>query len=88
MFGAHQVPVTSTKGVTGHLIGATGAFEVIAALLAARAGVVPPTANLETCDLPVDVVAGEPRRVVVGPALSTSFAFGGHNAALIVGPAA
>ncbi len=48
----------------------------------------PPTANLETCDLPVDVVAGEPRRVGAGPALSTSFGFGGHNAAVIVGPAA
>ncbi|HEY8545677.1 MAG TPA: beta-ketoacyl-ACP synthase II [Acidimicrobiales bacterium] len=86
VFGDHAVPVTSTKGVTGHLIGAAGAVEAVAALLAARTGQVPPTANLQKCDLPVDVVAGAPRGVGPAPALSTSFAFGGHNAALIVGP--
>jgi len=86
VFGAHAVPVTSTKGVTGHLIGAAGAVEAIAALLAATEGRVPPTANHKTTDLPVDVVAGEPRNIAPGPALSTSFAFGGHNAALVVGP--
>jgi 3-oxoacyl-(acyl-carrier-protein) synthase len=56
------------------------------ALLSAARGLVPPTANLTRCDLPVDVVAGEPRRIEPAPALSTSFAFGGHNATLIVGP--
>jgi 3-oxoacyl-[acyl-carrier-protein] synthase II len=78
--------VTSTKGVTGHLIGAAGAVEAVVALLAATRGIVPPTANHERCDLPVDVVSGEPRAVDPAPALSTSFAFGGHNATLIVGP--
>ena len=86
VFGAHGVPVTSTKGVTGHLIGAAGACEVVFALLAAVSGMVPPTAGHQTCDLPVDVVAGSARTVPVGPALSTSFAFGGHNAALVIGP--
>lgn len=88
VFGAQGVPVTSSKGVTGHLIGATGAFEAIAALWSANHGTVPPIANLESCDLPVDVVHGTPRTIDPAPALSTSFAFGGHNAALIVGPAA
>jgi len=86
VFGDHAVPVTSTKGVTGHLIGAAGAVEAIAALLAATTGQVPPTANHHSCDLPVDVVSGSPRTIAPGPALSTSFAFGGHNAALVVGP--
>lgn len=86
VFGDHAVPVTSTKGVTGHLIGAAGAVEAIAALLGATRGLVPPTANHKTTDLPVDVISGEPRAVASAPALSTSFAFGGHNAALVVGP--
>jgi 3-oxoacyl-[acyl-carrier-protein] synthase II len=78
--------VTSGKGVTGHMIGATGAVEAVAALMAANEGTVPPTANHERTDLPVDVVAGSPRSIDVAPALSTSFAFGGHNVALVVGP--
>jgi 3-oxoacyl-[acyl-carrier-protein] synthase II len=86
VFGERALPITSTKGVTGHLIGAAGAVEAIVALLGAVNGLVPPTANHERCDLPVDVVAGEPRRIDPAPALSTSFAFGGHNVALIVGP--
>jgi 3-oxoacyl-[acyl-carrier-protein] synthase II len=87
VFGPGAVPVTSTKGVTGHLIGAAGAVEAVAALLAAGRGLVPPTANHRHTDLPVDVVAGEPRSIEVAPAVSTSFAFGGHNAALVLGPA-
>ncbi|MFP3899483.1 MAG: beta-ketoacyl-[acyl-carrier-protein] synthase family protein [Acidimicrobiia bacterium] len=86
VFGPGAVPVTSTKGVTGHLIGAAGAVEAIVALRSATEGVVPPVANHEATDLPVDVVAGAPRDVDPAPALSTSFAFGGHNAALVVGP--
>jgi 3-oxoacyl-[acyl-carrier-protein] synthase II len=87
VFGAGAVPVTSTKGVTGHLIGAAGAVEAVAALLASARGLVPPTANHRHTDLPVDVVAGAPRAIEVAPAVSTSFAFGGHNAALVLGPA-
>jgi 3-oxoacyl-[acyl-carrier-protein] synthase II len=87
VFGEHSLAVTSTKGVTGHLIGAAGAVEAVAALLAAREGTVPPTANHRDCDLPVDVVAGSERKIGPAPALSNSFAFGGHNVALVLGPA-
>ena len=86
VFGAHAVPVTSTKGVTGHLIGAAGAVEAIVAVLSSAKGLVPPTANHKSCDLPVDIISGEARAIAPAPALSTSFAFGGHNAALVVGP--
>jgi 3-oxoacyl-[acyl-carrier-protein] synthase II len=87
VFGEHSLPVTSIKGSVGHLIGAAGAVEAIAALRSASTGVLPPTVNHEKCDRPVDVVAGE-RTIDPAPAVSTSFAFGGHNVALVVGPAA
>jgi 3-oxoacyl-[acyl-carrier-protein] synthase II len=89
VFGEAAPPVTSTKGVTGHLIGAAGAVEAAACLLAMRDGVMPPTANHEQADpeMTVNVVAGAPREVT-GPALSNSFGFGGHNATLIIGPGA
>jgi 3-oxoacyl-[acyl-carrier-protein] synthase II len=87
VFGAGGVPVTSGKGVTGHLIGAAGAVEGVAALLSVDRGIVPPTANHHHTDLPVDVVAGEPRTIERSPAVSTSFAFGGHNVALVFAPA-
>jgi 3-oxoacyl-[acyl-carrier-protein] synthase II len=86
VFGPGAVPVTSGKGVTGHLIGAAGAVEAVAALLAADRCLVPPTANHHTTDLPVDVVAGEAREIGRAPAMSTSFAFGGHNVALVLAP--
>jgi 3-oxoacyl-[acyl-carrier-protein] synthase II len=88
VFGAGAVPVTSTKGVTGHLIGAAGAVEAIGSLLALRHGEVPPTANLDHLGegLEVDVVSGAVRPVDGAlPALSNSFGFGGHNATLILG---
>src|SRR5690606_194470 len=86
VFGPGAVPVTSNKGAIGHLIGAAGAVEAIAALLAADRGVVPPTANHDGTDLPVDVVAGEPREIGRAPAVSTSFALGRHNVALVPKP--
>jgi 3-oxoacyl-[acyl-carrier-protein] synthase II len=88
VFGDDAPPVTSTKGVTGHLIGAAGAVEALASLLAMRDGVVPPTANLERIgdDIGVDVVGGEARDIGSKPALSNSFGFGGHNATLILAP--
>jgi 3-oxoacyl-[acyl-carrier-protein] synthase II len=86
VFGPRSVPVTSGKGVTGHLIGAAGAVEAIAAMVAVDRGIVPPTANHVRTDLPVDVVAGEARTVERAPAVSTSFAFGGHNVALVLVP--
>ncbi|GHE15884.1 hypothetical protein GCM10010339_91970 [Streptomyces alanosinicus] len=81
----HDPPVTSTKGVTGHTLGASGAIEAVYTVLALQHGVIPPTANLTTLDpeCPVDVVHGRPRRTRVEAALSNSFGFGGQNAVLV-----
>jgi 3-oxoacyl-[acyl-carrier-protein] synthase II len=89
VFGEDAPPVTSTKGVTGHLIGAAGAVEAVASLLAAAAGQVPPTANHEQRgdDIAIDVVAGSPREIGPAPVVSNSFGFGGHNATLVFAPA-
>jgi 3-oxoacyl-[acyl-carrier-protein] synthase II len=89
VFGDDAPPVTSTKGVTGHLIGAAGAVETIAALLSANEGVVPPTANLERVgdDIVVEVVGGSAREIGRHAVLSNSFGFGGHNATLVLAPA-
>jgi 3-oxoacyl-[acyl-carrier-protein] synthase II len=77
------------KGVTGHLIGAAGASEAVATILAVRDGTVPPTANLERVgdDIGLDVVGNEPRSIGSRPAISNSFGFGGHNASLVFTPA-
>jgi 3-oxoacyl-[acyl-carrier-protein] synthase II len=89
VFGDTSPPTTSTKGVTGHLIGAAGATEAVACLLSIATGTVPPTANLEHMgdDIRLDIVTGSPRAIAAGPALSNSFGFGGHNASLILIPA-
>ena len=89
VFGDAAPPVTSTKGVTGHLVGAAGAAEAVASLLALRNGAVPPTANHETGggDIMLDIVHGSPRPLAPKPVLSNSFGFGGHNATLIIAPA-
>ncbi len=88
VFGAnaHRIPVSSTKSMHGHLLGAAGALEFVAALLAMRAGVLPPTINLRDpdpeCDLdyvPLTARAG----AAVEAVMSNSFAFGGTNAVLI-----
>jgi beta-ketoacyl-acyl-carrier-protein synthase II len=88
VFGADLagLAVASTKGVTGHLLGAAGAIEAILASLALREGLVPPTANLtrQDPDIELDVVHGEPRRVALEAVLSTSMGFGGQNAALVI----
>ena len=78
--------MTSTKGVTGHLIGAAGAVEAVASLLALRHGLIPPTANHQQSEdeINLDVVAGSPRAIERRPVLSNSFGFGGHNAALVL----
>ncbi|GAA2735917.1 beta-ketoacyl-[acyl-carrier-protein] synthase family protein [Actinocorallia aurantiaca] len=88
-FPAGSPPVTATKGVTGHLLGSGGAVEAVFALMAARSGTVPPTANFTggpDAD-PIDVVHGEPRQVSPAPVLSNSFGFGGHDATLVFVPA-
>jgi 3-oxoacyl-[acyl-carrier-protein] synthase II len=87
VFGGSPPPVTSTKGVTGHMIAGAGAAEAVISLLSLRDGLVPPTANLDQIgeDIGLDVVAGEPRPIERKPVLSNSFGFGGHNATLILG---
>ena len=82
--GDHPV-LTSTKSMTGHLLGAAGAVESIAAILAVYHGVVPPTINLDDPDdaLDLDVAAHKARHMDVPAALNNSFGFGGHNAALV-----
>ncbi len=89
MFGDDQPAVSSTKGSTGHLLGAAGAVEAAVTVLAVARGLLPPTVNLDSpdpaCDL--DHVRGAARSAPVGAALSNAFAFGGHNLSLIFGPA-
>lgn len=81
---ASKACVSSTKSMTGHLLGAAGGIEAIAAVMALKEGIVPPTINLEypdpQCDL--DYVPGKARRGDFRVALSNSFGFGGHNAVL------
>jgi 3-oxoacyl-[acyl-carrier-protein] synthase II len=83
---AKRTPVSSTKGATGHCLGASGAIEAIACVFAAQRGVVPPTINYEhpdpECDL--DYIANEAREAKVEVALSNNFGFGGHNACLVI----
>ena len=81
--GDHPV-VTATKSMHGHLLGAAGAVESIATILAIYHSVVPPTINLDDPeDGLLDVAAGKPRHLEMAAALNNSFGFGGHNVALI-----
>ncbi|MDG4832470.1 beta-ketoacyl-ACP synthase II [Solwaraspora sp. WMMD1047] len=82
--GDHPV-VTATKSMTGHLLGAAGALESIASILAIRDGVVPPTINLDDPDdgLDLEVAAQKARHMEVPAVLNNSFGFGGHNVALV-----
>ncbi len=78
--------ITATKSCTGHLLGAAGAVEAVATVLALRDGVVPAIRNLEDLDdeVDLDVVRVVPRELVHAAALSTSFGFGGHDVALVL----
>ena len=80
-----KVMMSSTKGNTGHLLGAAGGIEAIACIKAIQTGVVPPTINYkvpdEECDL--DIVPNEPRKAEIQYAMSNSLGFGGHNASII-----
>jgi 3-oxoacyl-[acyl-carrier-protein] synthase II len=82
---AYRLSVSSTKSMTGHLLGATGAIEAILSLLAIKDGVVPPTINYETPDegLDLDYVPNVAKKKDVQVVLSNSLGFGGHNATLI-----
>ena len=81
---AKDIPVSSTKSMTGHLLGGSGGIEAVACVLALRNGVVPPTINYNNpdpeCDL--DVVPNTARELTLGTVLSNSFGFGGHNVCL------
>ena len=83
---AYQIPVSSTKSMTGHLLGASGAVEAVFSILAIREGMLPPTINYQTpdpeCDL--DYVPNQPRKVSPKHVMSNSFGFGGHNATLVI----
>ncbi|MFP7488279.1 beta-ketoacyl-ACP synthase II [Bacillus sp. GM2] len=87
VFGEHayKLAVSSTKSMTGHLLGAAGGIEAIFSVLAIKEGIIPPTINIETpdedCDL--DYVPDQARRQDVNVVLSNSLGFGGHNATLI-----
>ena len=82
---AYKIPISATKSMTGHLLGAAGSTEAIFSILALRDGIIPPTINLENpdpqCDL--DYVPNESREKDVEIAMSNSFGFGGTNAVLI-----
>jgi 3-oxoacyl-[acyl-carrier-protein] synthase II len=83
---AYKIPISSTKSMTGHMMGATGALEAIFCVQAVREGILPPTIHYETpdpeCDL--DYVPNQSREANISLAISNAFGFGGHNAVLAV----
>ncbi len=83
---AYKVPISSTKSMTGHMMGATGALEAIFCVQAIRDGILPPTIHYQTpdpeCDL--DVIPNEARQKRIDLAISNAFGFGGHNAVLAI----
>ncbi|MGW6282401.1 beta-ketoacyl-[acyl-carrier-protein] synthase family protein [Kribbella sp. NPDC055071] len=87
-FGDHTPAVSSTKALTGHMLGTSGVVEAAASALAINAGLLPPTYNLQDPDpaCPLDHVRKEPREVHLEYALSNSFGFGGQNVSLLFGP--
>lgn len=89
VFGPGAVPVTSTKGVTGHALGAAGALEAAAVLLSMEHSLIPPTAGTTVLDegFEIDVVLGAARPWTPGPTMSNSLGFGGHNGTIIIAPA-
>ncbi len=83
---AYEIPVSSTKSMTGHIMGATGALEAILCVQAVREGILPPTIHYETpdpeCDL--DYIPNKAREKKIALAISNAFGFGGHNAVLAI----
>ena len=88
VFGTSRPAVTSTKGVTGHALGAAGALEAAAVLMAFEKKLIPPTAGTTALDpeLDIDLVVGSPRAWTPGPTMSNNFGFGGHNGSVILSP--
>ncbi|CAB5059217.1 unannotated protein [freshwater metagenome] len=88
VFGTSRPIVTSTKGVTGHALGAAGALEAAAVLLSFEKKLIPPTAGTTELDpaLNIDLVMGAPRPWTPGPTMSNNFGFGGHNGSVIIAP--
>ena len=88
LFGAqaYKIPISSTKSMTGHLLGASGALEGVICAMAIMNNILPPTINYETldpdCDL--DYVPNQPRKAEPRNVMSNSFGFGGHNATLVM----
>lgn len=86
---AYKIPVSSTKSCMGHLLGASGAVELILCVKVINESTIPPTINLENqderCNLKMDFVPLKARQAKVNIAMSNSFGFGGHNACLVVG---
>ena len=86
---AYKIPVSSTKSSLGHMLGASGAVELIICVKAINESTVPPTTNLENpderCDIEMDFVPIKARQTKVNIAMSNSFGFGGHNSCLVVG---
>jgi 3-oxoacyl-[acyl-carrier-protein] synthase II len=91
VFGEHayKMLVSSTKSCLGHLLGASGAVELLVCVKAINQSLVPPTINLENqdprCDLNMDYVPLKAREAEIGVAMSNSFGFGGHNACVVIG---
>lgn len=91
VFGEHayKLSVSSTKSCLGHLLGASGGVEIIAAAKAIEKGVIPPTTNLDEvapeCDPKIDYVPNKPKEAKIDYAMSNSLGFGGHNATLVIG---
>ena len=85
---AYKLNISATKSMTGHLLGAAGAIEAIATLLATVHDIVPPTINLENTDPQIDaklnLTPNKAQKRVVNAALSNTFGFGGHNTSIII----
>jgi 3-oxoacyl-[acyl-carrier-protein] synthase II len=89
VFGPNGVPIVSTKGITGHALGAAGALEAAASLLSFEHRCIPPTANTVNVDpdFEIDLVIGTGREWEPGPVMSNNFGFGGHNGSIVIAPA-